>query len=102
MLIIIVKIILFFILTSVSWLVINQLYAYLTLRNKTIKLRSIINGNVIIDEDLNTYQILLNPILGCSNIHSKIFKLKIDSCYKIKIYGIDTPFTKINIVDIII
>ncbi len=80
--------------------VFDQLYAFFTLRTKTIQLRSIVFGKILIDSDLNVYNVLSNHILGCGDLHSKILKLKINSYYKIKIYGIDTPFTQVKVIDI--
>jgi hypothetical protein len=99
-LLIVIKTFLFWVTISTIGFVINEIYSYLTLRYKIIQLRSIVKGNVIVDTDLNTYQVLSNHILGCSDLQSKIFKLKINSNYKIKIYGINSSFTKVNVVDI--
>jgi len=44
--------------------------------------------------------VLSNHILGCSNLHDKIFEAKINSYYKIKVYGFATPFTQVNVIDI--
>jgi len=93
--------------TFLFWLVIctigfaiNEIYSYVTVRTKIIKLKSIVNARAIIDEDHNAYNIMSNHLLGCSDLHNKISKLKIESYYTIKIYGIESPFTKINLIDI--
>jgi len=71
--------------------VLYQLYTCLTVRTKIIKLKFIIKGVTILDSDLNAYCVLSNHILGCSNLHDKIFEAKINSYYKIKVYGFATP-----------
>lgn len=96
----IAKAYLIWVLLCVLLFVLDQLYGYLTVRTVIIQLRSIVSGRIIIDSELNDYNILTNHILGCNNLHSKILKLRIDSCYKIKIYGYNTPLTKVNLIDI--
>ncbi len=87
------KIYLGWVILCISTYILEQLYEYATTRTKIIQLRSVVMNKSIIDENLNVYKIN-------SSLHSKILKLKIDSYYKIKIYGIETPFTQLNVIDI--
>lgn len=79
----------------------SHLYAYATMRTKIIKVRSVVMSRMIIDEDLNVYNVLSNHILGCDGLQSKIFKMKIGSYYKIKIYGFDSPLTQVNVIELL-
>ena len=94
-----------FLLISLGWLL-NQIYSIVTCRTKIIQIKSIHQGLglksecILVDSELLHYYILSNHILGVNNLEYKISHLKLNSDYEIKIYGFNSFFTKIRLIDI--
>ena len=92
-------------LISLGWLL-NQIYSIVTCRTRIIQIKSIHQGLglksqcIVVDSKLSNYYILSNHILGVHNLDYKISHLKLNSDYEIKIYGFNSVFTKIRLIDI--